>query len=117
MPFMYCDPPAAIVEATPSSYTVRAVNDRSGKTPRTNIVTVRLASGVSFEVESDHGIGQELQEWSFSKHLRKTDHITVCFGPPMAATNPAFAKLHDRFAIVGDVETGFFIYVLTIRES
>jgi hypothetical protein len=114
MAFMYCDPPAAIIHALPGAFSGPSTESRAN--PITTI-EVSLASGVSFLVTSDtRGNGQE---WLFSQHLRKTDHVKVCFAPPMPSIpgHPELAKYNDRYAIVGDVESGFFAYVLTTRKN
>jgi len=109
MPFMYCDPPSAIVRADSGSISGPSAQSRANPLAQ---MFVRLASGVSFTVGADERSNG--QEWTFSQHLRKTDHIKVCFGPPMGIPgHPADDKYHDRFAIVGDVEAGSFAYVLT----
>jgi hypothetical protein len=110
VPFMYCQPPAAIVQASPDSISGPSALGRAH--PLATIL-VRLKGGVSFDVENDErGNGQE---WLFSQHLRKTDHIEVCFAPsePPIAGHPETS----RFAIVGDVETGYFAFVLTNRDA
>ena len=114
MAFMYCDPPAAIIHAIPGAFSGPSAESRAN--PITTIA-VRLASGVSFLVTSDvRGNGQE---WLFSQHLRKADHVKVCFAPPMPpiSGHPELAKYNDRYAIVGDVESGYFAYVLTTGKS
>lgn len=111
MPFMYCEPPAAIVEALPNSFSGPSAESRAHPM---NQITVRLKSGVSFDVLND--VDGNGQEWLFSQHLRKSDHIEVCFAPPMPPIqgHPELAT-NDRYAIVGDVESGEFAYVLTQR--
>ena len=114
MPFMYCEPPAAIVEALPNGFS--GPSEASRANPMATI-SVRLKSGVSFDVLNDvRGNGQE---WLFSQHLHKSDHIEVCFAPPMPSISghPELAKYNDRFAIVGDLESGYFAYVLTQRTK
>ncbi len=110
MSFMYCDPPVAIVRADSGSISATSAETRANPLATT---FVRLANGVSFMVGSD--VRSNGQEYTFVQRLRKTDHIKVCFGPPMPGS-AADAKYNDRYAIVGDVESGSFAYVLTQRK-
>lgn len=108
MPFMYCLPPAAIVEALPNGFSGPSAESRANPM---KTISVRLKNGVSFDVDNDErGNGQE---WLFSQHLRKSDHIEVCFAPPIRALPGHLEMANDRFAIVGDLESGEFAYVLT----
>ena len=114
MPFMYCLPPAAIVEALPNGFSGPSAESRANPM---KTISVRLKNGVSFDVLNDErGNGQE---WLFSQHLRKSDHIQVCFAPPIPPFpgHPEMPKYDDRYAIVGDVESGEFAYVLTQRKK
>jgi hypothetical protein len=112
MPFMYCLPPAAIVEALPNGFSGPSAESRANPM---QMISVRLKNGVSFDVLNDvRGNGQE---WLFSQHLRKSDHIEVCFAPPVRFPGHPELATNDRYAIVGDVESGEFAYVLTKRKQ
>lgn len=91
MPFMYCEPPAAIVEALPNGFSGPSAESRADPM---KTISVRLRNGVSFDVLNDErGNGQE---WLFSQHLRKSDHIEVCFAPRRAVKIAHLGALQNR---------------------
>jgi hypothetical protein len=95
MPFMYCDPPATIAHIRPAADQTHA---GSG--------TVTLASGASFEVTTPHPANDQTE---FLTKLKKTDRIQVCYAPPQRWAD---AGPTARMAIVGDLESKAYIYVL-----
>lgn len=95
MPFMYCDPPAAISH-------IRPATDQS----HAGSGNVTLASGATFEVTTPYPMSPDTD---FIVKLRKSDHIQVCYAP---AQRWADAGPTARMAIVGDLESGAYMYVL-----
>ena len=95
MPFMYCDPPATVAHIRPAADQTHA---GSG--------TVILAGGASFEITTPHPANDQTE---FLTKLKKTDRIQVCYAP---SQRWADAGPTARMAIVGDLESKAYIYVL-----
>lgn len=96
MPFMYCDPPASIIHIRPATNQSHA---GSG--------IVKLSSGTTFEITTPY---PESPDSDFLIKLRKSDHIQICYAPPQKWAD---AGPDARMAIVGDVESGAYMYVLS----
>lgn len=97
MPFMYCDPPAAIVSIR------SAVDDTHAGSG-----SVKLASGASFEISVARPAAPS-SESAFVVKLRKTDRIQLCYAPPQRWAD---AGANARMAIVGDLENGDYFFGL-----
>ncbi|MGC2634643.1 MAG: hypothetical protein WA215_10575 [Candidatus Cybelea sp.] len=95
MPFMYCDPPATVTQIRPA---VDQTHAGSGR--------VTLAGGATFEITTSHPANDQTE---FLVKLRKSDHIQMCYAP---SQRWADAGPTARMAIVGDVESKAYIYVL-----
>lgn len=93
MPFMYCDPPSPIAHIRPAT---GPAHYQSGR--------ITLKSGATVEISQAKGD-------PFLTKLRPTHHLQICYAPPQQwADEPADA----RMAIVGDVETGEFLYGVAV---
>jgi hypothetical protein len=92
---MYCDPPAIVAQIRPAVDQTHAGGGR-----------VTLAGGATFEITTPHPANDQTE---FVLKLRKTDHIQVCYAP---SQRWADAGPTARMAIVGDVESKAYIYVL-----
>jgi hypothetical protein len=95
MPFMYCDPPTTIADIRPA---VDKSHAGSG--------TVTLASGASFEITVPKPSNNQTE---FLNKLKQTDQIQICYAPPQKWAD---AGPTARMAIVGDLTTNAYIYVL-----
>ncbi|HEY6486787.1 MAG TPA: hypothetical protein VIX83_10425 [Candidatus Cybelea sp.] len=95
MAFMYCDPPAVVSRIQPA---VDQTHAGSG--------TVTLASGATFQITTPKPANDQTE---FLNKLKKTDHIQMCYAPPQ---HWADAGPTARMAIVGDLESKAYIYVL-----
>jgi hypothetical protein len=95
MPFMYCDPPTTIARIRPA---VDQTHAGSGR--------VTLTGGATFEITTAQPANDQTE---FLVKLRKSDHIQICYAPSQrwADAGPA-----ARMAIVGDVASKAYIYVL-----
>jgi hypothetical protein len=92
---MYCDPPATIAQIRPA---VDQTHAGSGR--------VTLTGGATFEITTSHPTNDQTE---FLVKLRKSDHIQICYAP---SQRWADAGPTARMAIVGDVESKAYIYVL-----
>jgi predicted secreted protein len=95
VPFMYCDPPATIAQIRPA---VDQTHAGSGR--------VTLSGGATFEITTPHPANDQSE---FVVKLRQSDHIQMCYAP---SQRWADAGPTARMAIVGDVESKAYIYVL-----
>ncbi len=93
MPFMYCDPPSAVVRIVPPTGPSHAGVGRA-----------TLASGATFEIWMAQG---NSPSDGFVVKLRKTDHIEMCYAPPQTWADEGPGA---RMAIIGDVEDGEYMY-------
>jgi hypothetical protein len=99
MPFMYCDPPATVAH-------IRPAVDQS----KVGSGAVTLSSGASFQITTIHPRNDQTE---FLEKLRKSDRIQVCYAPSQIwADAPPTA----RMAIVGDLESRAYIYVLAFPK-
>jgi hypothetical protein len=95
MPFMYCDPPASIAHIRPA---VDQTHVGSGN--------VTLSSGATFAITASHPANDQTE---FLVKLKKSDRIQICYAPPQRWAD---AGPTARMAIVGDLESKAYIYVL-----
>jgi len=98
MPFMYCDPPAAIVQ-------IRPAVDQS----HVGAGMIKLKSGATFQISTP-----DSNDGDFLKHLKKTDHIQLCYAP---SQRWADAGPTARMAIAGDVESKAYTYTLAYPRT
>lgn len=92
---MYCDPPAAIAH-------IRRAVDQT----HVGSGSVTLVGGASFEITTPHPANDQTE---FLVKLKKTDRIQICYAPPQRWAD---AGPTARMAIVGDLESKAYIYVL-----
>ena len=100
MPFMYCDPPAAISHIRPATGDYHAASG-----------LVTLASGTAFEIGP---VEPRNNETDFVALLRSGDRVQMCYAPTQVwADAPPTA----RMAIAGNLRNGKYIYVLSYPKT
>jgi hypothetical protein len=92
---MYCDPPATIAH-------IRSAVDQT----HAGSGTVALSSGATFEITTPKPANDQTE---FLVKLKKSDHIQLCYAPSQGWAD---AGPTARMAIVGDLESKAYIYVL-----
>lgn len=98
MPFMYCDSPAAIAHVRPATGPAHYQHGQ-----------ITLASGATIEIST--ATTQSGGTDPFLAKLRPAHHLQICYAPPQRwADEPPAA----RMALVGDVETGEYMYGVAI---